>query len=90
MVKFQIIFLHYLIGVKQSCVLAPTLFNFYLNTVMRLALTDYQLDAGLCFLDANFVGTGRSLHQRCQIHLDYDDMALIFDSYETILPCWNL
>ena len=35
-------------GVKQGCVLVPTLFNLYFDSVIRLVITDHQPDVGVC------------------------------------------
>ena len=77
------------VGVKQGCVLAPTLFNLYFDTVIRLAITNHTPAAGLCLsylLDADLVENRRKLSSEVTVaDLEYaDDMALISDSYEDL------
>ena len=76
-------------GVKQGCVLAPTLFNLYFDSVIRLVITDHQPDVGVCLsylLDADLVGNRKKLTSEVSVtDLEYaDDMALISDSYESL------
>ena len=76
-------------GVKHGCVLAPTLFNLYFDSVIRLVITDHQPDVGVClsyFLDADLVGNRKKLiSEVSESDLEYaDDMALIPDSYESL------
>ena len=76
-------------GVKQGCVLAPTLFNLYVDSVIRLVITDHQPDVGVCLsylLDADLVGNRKKLTSEMSVSdLEYaDDMALISDSYESL------
>ena len=59
------------VGVKQGCVLAPTLFNLFFDAVIRLAITDNH--SGVCLsylLDADLVGNRKKLTSyvcQCQI-----------------------
>ena len=74
------------VGVKQGCVLAPTLFNLYFDCAIRLAIAGHQPGLGLCLsylLDANLVGNRKKLTSEVSVSdLEYaDDMALISDSY---------
>ena len=67
--------------------LAPTLFNFFFDTVIRLAMSDHHPGAGLSLsylLDANLVGNGKKLTSEISVSdIEYaDDMALISDSYD--------
>ena len=76
-------------GVKQGCVLAPTLFNLYFDSVIRLVISDPQPDVGVCLsylLDADLVGNRKKLTSEVSVSdLEYaDDMALISDSYESL------
>ena len=76
-------------GVKQGCVLAPTLFNLYFDSVIRHVITDHQPDVGVCLsylLDADLVGNRKKLTSEVSVSdLEYaDDMALISDSYESL------
>ena len=78
------------VGVKQGCVLAPTLFNLFLDAVIRLAITDHQSEGGLCLsylLDADLVGSRKKLTSEVSVSdLEYaDDMALISDSCEGLI-----
>ena len=87
MVKSQIISVSS--GVKQGCVLAPTLFNIYFDSVIRLVITDHQPDVGVCLsylLDADLVGNRKKLTSEVSVSdLEYaDDMAFISDSYESL------
>ena len=75
--------------VKHGCVLAPTLFNLYFDSVIRLVITDHQPDVGVCLsylLDADLVGNRKKLTSEVSVSdLEYaDDMALISDSYESL------
>ena len=74
------------VGVKQGCVLAPTLFNLFFDAVIRLAISDYHPGVGLnisYLLDADLVGNRKKLTSEVSVtDLEYaDDMALISDSY---------
>ncbi|XP_062513101.1 uncharacterized protein LOC134188909 [Corticium candelabrum] len=76
-------------GVKQGCVLAPTLFNLYFDSVIRLVITDHQPDVGVCLsdhLDVDLVGNRKKLTSEVSVSdLEYaDDVALISDSYESV------
>ena len=67
--------------------LAPTLFNFFFDTVIRLAMGVHHPGAGLSLsylLDANLVGNRKKLTSEILVSdLEYaDDMALICDSYD--------
>ena len=75
------------VGIKQGCVLAPTLFNLFFDTVVWLAMSDHHPGAGLSLsylLDANLVGNRKKLTSEISVSdLEYaDDMALISDSYD--------
>ena len=74
---------------KQGCVLAPTLFSLYFDSVIRLVITDHQPDVGVCLsylLDADLIGNRKKLTSEVSVtDLEYaDDIALISDSYESL------
>ena len=72
------------VGVKQGCVLAPTLFNLFFDAVIRLAITDNYSEVCLSYLlDADLVGNRKKLTLYVSVSdLEYaDDMALISDSF---------
>ena len=70
-------------GVRQGCVLAPTLFNLYFDVAIHMALDDHQLrgrGVRLAYLHgAKLVGSRRKFHLESVISdLEYaDDMALV-------------
>ena len=75
------------VGVKQGCVLAPTLFNLFFDAVIWLAITDNH--SGVCLsylLGADLVGNRKKLTSEVSVSdLEYaDDMALISDSFDTL------
>ena len=75
-------------GVQQGDLLAPTLFNLFLDTVICMALRKHPAN-GLTVLfnpEADLVGCRKQMHHRTQIpHLDYaDDMCLISDSMDKL------
>ena len=72
-------------GVKQGCMLAPTLFNLFFDAVIRLAINDHHPGTGLSqyhFLNADQVGNWMKLTIEVSVSdLEYADyMALISDS----------
>ena len=73
------------VGVKQGCVLSPTLFNLFFDAVIRLAITDNH--SGVCYLlGADLVGNRKKLTSEVSVSdLEYaDDMALISDSFDAL------
>ena len=77
-------------GVRQGCVLAPTLFNLYFDLVIHLAL-DVHHNQGrgikVAYLHgANLVGNRRKLCDEVIVSdLEYaDDMAILADSWEDL------
>ena len=74
-------------GVRQGCVLAPTLFNFYFNTAIHMALDVHrQEERGIkvaYLLDADLVGNRWSLKLEILVtDLEYaDNMALLADNW---------
>ena len=74
-------------GVCQGCVLAPTLFNFYFNTAIHIAMDVHrQEERGIkvaYLLDADLVGNRQSLKLETLVtDLEYaDDMALLADNW---------
>ena len=78
------------VGVKQGCVLAPTLFNLYFDTVIRMAMSTHQSDVGLSLsylLEADLVGNRKKLTSTVSVSdLEYaDDMALTSESFEGLM-----
>ena len=79
-------------GVRQGDVLAPNLFNFYLNAMMSMALGNHP-NEGLSIpfhLDADLVGNNKKMSHRKRLKdLEYaDDMCLVAaekQSLETLL-----
>ena len=78
-------------GVRQGDVLAPNLFNFYLDAMMSMALGNHP-NEGLSILfhpDANLVGSKKMSHRTRLKDLEYaDDMCLVAaekQSLETLL-----
>ena len=74
-------------GVLQGCVLAPTLFNFYFNTAIHMALDVHRQEERVIkvalLLDADLVGNRWSLKlETLASDLEYaDDMALLADNW---------
>ena len=70
-------------GVRQGCVLAPTLFNLCFDTITSTALEEYeQVGRGVEMVylpDAKLVGDRRKLNQDVLVtDLEYaDDLALV-------------
>ena len=77
-------------GVRQGCVLAPTLFNLYFDVVIRMSLDSHHMQnkgVGVAYLhDAKLVGNRRKLQFETLItDLEYaDDMALLADSWNDL------
>ena len=77
-------------GVRQGCVLAPTLFNLYFDVVIRMTLDSHHMQnkgVGVtCLHDAKLVGNRRKLQYETLItDLEYaDDMALLADSWNDL------
>ena len=73
-------------GVRQGCVLAPTLFNLYFDAVIHMSLDSHQVQnkgVGIAYLhNAKLVGNRRKLQLETLVtDLEYaDDMALLADS----------
>ena len=77
-------------GVRQGCVLAPTLFNFYFDVAIHMALEDHRLQnrgVRMAYLhDAELVGNRKILKLDTLItDLEYaDDMALLADNWSDL------
>ena len=73
-------------GVRQGCVLAPTLFNLYFDVAIRLALDEHRMEekgVKVAYLhNADLVGNRRILRLETLVtDLEYaDDMALLADN----------
>ena len=89
-------------GVRQGCVLAPTLFKLYFDVAIHIALDEHQLqgkDIKVAHLhDANLVGNRKILKLETLVtNLEYaDDMALLADDLtdltsmlETLFTCFK-
>lgn len=75
------------VGVKQGCVLVPTLFNLYFDAVIRMTMSLHQSHLGLSLsylLDADLVGNRKKLTSTVSVSdLEYaDSMALISESFK--------
>ena len=74
-------------GIRQGCVLAPTLFNFYFDTAIQMAMNVHrQEERGInvaYLLDADLMGKRESLKLETLVaDLEYaDDMALLADNW---------
>ena len=81
-------------GVRQGCVLAPTLFNLYFDVIIRMALENGQPKGRgvrvAYFHVAKLVGNRRKLQHEIIISgLEYtDDTALVADHGMISNPCW--
>lgn len=68
------------VGVKQGCVLVPTLFNLYFDTVIRMTMSLHQSHVGLSLsylLDADMVGNRKKLTSTVSVSdLEYHQMGL--------------
>ena len=77
-------------GVRQGCVLAPTLFNLYFDAVVHMSLDSHQVQnkcVGVAYLhNAKLVGNRRKLQLETLVtDLEYaDDMALLADSWNDL------
>ena len=77
-------------GVRQGCVLAPTLFNFYFDVAIRMALEEHrQQGSGIrvaYLLDADLVGIRRiSKLETLVTDLEYaDHMALLANNWSDL------
>ena len=77
-------------GVRQGCVLAPTLFNFYFDVAIRMALEEHrQQGSGIrvaYLLDADLVGNRRIPKLETLVtDLEYaDDMALLANNWSDL------
>ena len=80
-------------GVRQGCVLAPTLFNLYFDAVIHMSLDSHQVQnkgVGIAYLhNAKLVGNRRKLQLETLVtDLEYaDDMALLADSWNDLEAC---
>ena len=75
------------VGVKQGCVLAPTLFNLFFDVMIWLTITDNHSGVRMSYLlDADLVGNKKKLTSNVSVSdLEYaDDMALISDSFDVL------
>ena len=78
-------------GVHQGCVLAPTLFNFYLDAVLHLAIDTFNQEGmGIqvaYHLNTNLIGNHKKMtHETNITDLEYaDDMALISSSWDHLI-----
>ncbi len=75
------------VGVKQGCVLAPTLFNLFFDVMIWLTITDNHPGVRMSYLlDADLVGNRKKLTSNVSVSdLEYaDDMALISDSFDVL------
>ena len=75
-------------GVRQGCVLAPTLFNLYFDVAIRLALSEHE-GKGVKFAylhNTHLVGNRKILREESIVSdLEYtDDMALLSDNWEDL------
>ena len=77
-------------GVRQGCVLAPTLFNLYFDVVIPMSLDSHRMQnkgVGVAYLhDVKLGGNRRTLQFETLItDLEYvDDMALLADSWNDL------
>ena len=75
-------------GVRQGCVLAPTLFNFYFDVAIHLALSEHEgKEVKFAYLhNADLVGNHRILREESIVsELEYaDDTALLSDNWEVL------
>ena len=82
-------------GVRQGCVLAPTLFNFYFDTAIHMALNVHrQEERGIkvaYLLDADLVGNRWNLKLETLVTgLEYaDNMALLADNWTDLTTMLN-
>ena len=77
-------------GVRQGCVLAPTLFNLYFDVAIHMALENGQPKGRgvrvACLHGAKLVGNRRKLqHEAINSDLEFaDDMALVVESWDDL------
>ena len=77
-------------GVRQGCILAPTLFNLYFDLVIQMALEEHQEEGRgvrMAYLrDGKLVGNRRRFSQETLVSdLEYaDDMVLMANSWEDL------
>ena len=77
-------------GVRQGCVLEPTLLNIYFDAVIHMSLDSHRmLNRGIrmtSLLDAQLAGNCRKLQLETLVQdLEYaDDMALLADSWDAL------
>ena len=75
-------------GVRQGCVLVPTLFNLYFDVAIHLALSEHEGKGVkfVCLHNADLVGNRRILRELSIVSdLEYaDDLALLSDNWEDL------
>ena len=82
-------------GVRQGCILAPTLFNLYFDLVIRMALEEHQKEGRgvrMAYLhDGKLVGNKRRFCWETLVSdLEYaDDMVLMANSWEDLRVMLN-
>ena len=75
-------------GVRQGCVLAPTLFNLYFDVAIRLALSEHKGKRVkfACLHNTHHVSNHKIMcEESIVLDLEYeDDMALLSDNWEDL------
>lgn len=78
-------------GVHQGCVLAPTLFNLYLDAVLCLAIEDFNRQGKgvqvAYHLNASLIGNRKKMTDEINItDFEYaDDMTLVSSSWDNLI-----